>query len=412
MTDTGSPRWICAQVGSRENYAIPRVLHAGGRLDTLLTDYWSEGGSVATTGPAARLAQRFHPELADARIEHLGFSRIAFDLGSRIVRRNLWTTVLKRNDWFQRSMLRRLRSRNQNDLRESPGIFFSYSYAALELARFFRELGWKIILGQIDPGVREEQIVAAERKRHPEVKSNWTPAPDNYWSRWKEECTLVDRIIVNSQWSREALIEAGISNDKIRIVPLAHDQPANPPPANDYPDAFTDERPLRVLFLGQILLRKGAHLIFEAARKLINSPIEWQFVGPSELSLPADLAESARIKWSGAVSRAETEEMYRSADVFLLPTLSDGFALTQLEAQATRLPILASRFCGAVVENGVNGLLIDPPSTSRIVATVRYCLEHPSELASFSVNSGISRAFSFDVLSENLLSIQSELLSS
>ena len=62
------------------------------------------------------------------------------------------------------------------------------------------------------------------------------------------------------------------------------------------------------------------------------------------------------------VTRKQAAEFYRDADVFILPTLSDGFAITQLEAQAHGLPVIASKNCGKVVENGVNGIILDEPS--------------------------------------------------
>ena len=73
--------------------------------------------------------------------------------------------------------------------------------------------------------------------------------------------------------------------------------------------------------------------------------------------IPERFRDASGVHWHGP--RGETAaRFYREADVFLFPTLSDGFGLTQLEAQAWRLPVIASRFCGDVVQDGVNGLLL------------------------------------------------------
>ena len=48
--------------------------------------------------------------------------------------------------------------------------------------------GWTTILGQIDPGPFEEEIVAAEAEREPSLVPDWTPAPADYWKSWREEC--------------------------------------------------------------------------------------------------------------------------------------------------------------------------------------------------------------------------------
>lgn len=63
------------------------------------------------------------------------------------------------------------------------------------------------------------------------------------------------------------------------------------------------------------------------------------------------------VRWIGSVPRSATAMYYQLADVFLFPTLSDGFGLTQLEAQAWKLPIITSKFCGEVVKDRVNGAI-------------------------------------------------------
>ena len=64
--------------------------------------------------------------------------------------------------------------------------------------------------------------------------------------------------------------------------------------------------------------------------------------------------------------------------------MSDGFGLTQLEAQAWKLPVVASRFCGDVVRDGVNGLLLDEVSGRSIATALRSLLSQPRRLAEMS----------------------------
>ncbi len=412
MTHPGKPRWVCAQLGSREHYAIPRVLHRRGQLELLLTDYWNAGGGgIAALAPgreAAKASQRFHPELASAAVEHLGWRRLAFEIRARLMKRDGWETILRRNALFQRVMIRRLDKR-RDELRAAPGIFFSYSYAALELIQWFRRIGWRVVLGQIDPGIHEEDTVAAELARHPGLASRWSRAPARYWQLWREECALSDIVLVNSEWSREALVSSGIEAGKIEVVPLAFEKGASANERPPSPDRFTEERPLRVLFLGQLTVRKGAHLALDAARKMRDEPVQWSFVGPSDMDPPADLLENSKVRWSGPVSREATAQLYREADLFVLPTLSDGFALTQLEAQACGLPVLASKFCGGVAQDGVNGLLIDPLSGDGIVERVRRVLASPDLLARMTRASAVDARFSLEALGRNLEQVESRL---
>jgi glycosyltransferase involved in cell wall biosynthesis len=316
-----------------------------------------------------------------------------------------WPKILARNRWFQRKIVSFLRSRLSTF--NSQLVLCSYSYTALEPFRYAKSQGWKTLLVQIDPGPEEERIVAEETAREPELAGGWHPAPPEYWASWREECKLADRIVVNSEWSREGLIRGGVPAEKILIIPLAYEelgvgQWAEPRLHRNYPDHFTAERPLRVLFLGLINLRKGVARLLEAARMLCDEPVEFWMVGPVETAHAKTIGNAGPMKWFGPVTRSHATEFYRDADVFILPTLSDGFAITQLEAQAHGLPVIASKNCGTVVENGVNGIIIDEPSAACIAHAVRDCIAGPDRLEKLASASGVRDKFTIEALANQL----------
>jgi glycosyltransferase involved in cell wall biosynthesis len=316
-----------------------------------------------------------------------------------------WPKILARNRWFQRKVLSFLRSQ-LSTITYQP-ILLSYSYTALEPFRYAKALGWKTLLVQIDPGPEEERIVAEETAREPQLAGGWHPAPSEYWAYWREECKLADRIVVNSEWSREGLIRGGVPAEKISIIPLAYEElgvgrRGEPRLQRNYPDHFTAERPLRVLFLGLINLRKGVARLLEAARILRDEPVEFWMVGPVEIAKTSTIGNAGRVKWFGPVTRKQATEFYRDADVFILPTLSDGFAITQLEAQAHGLPVIASKNCGKVVENGINGSILDEPSAAFIAQAVRDCLASPDRLEKLASASGVPDKFTIEALANQV----------
>lgn len=383
-----SASWICAQLGAREHYAIPRALDQSGQLNLLLTDAWASHGSLwGKLHP--NLKGRHHTDLADAKVIAWNASLLAFEIAARARRLSGWSLIMARNRWFQNRVAAALKSLPGS--KSNSPVFFAYSYAALEPLRLAKKRGWQTVLGQIDPGPVEERLVEKLNRRSSWAKSNWEPAPKEYWKLWREECALADHIVVNSEWSRAALEEEGIAKEKITIVPLAYDRPVvSSEPMRSYPENFTKENPLRVLFLGQVILRKGVEEILNAVRQLEGSPIEFTIAGPVQLDLPADLRNHPHIHWAGPVSRYETADYYRNAHVFLFPTFSDGFGLTQLEAQAWKLPIIVSRSCGAVVEHGRNGWLLPEVSAEAIAQRLLECLRHPEKLAQASHASGLA----------------------
>jgi glycosyltransferase involved in cell wall biosynthesis len=150
---------------------------------------------------------------------------------------------------------------------------------------------------------------------------------------------------------------------------------------------------MRVLFLGQVNVRKGVVELLEAARLLREEPIEFVVVGGVSAGFSLrDVPENVNVV--GPVARGEVDACFRAADVFILPTHSDGFALTQLEAQAHGLPVIASRFCGDVVRDGVNGLLLNEVTGAAMAQCLRELVSNPARLAAMSASSSVDERFS------------------
>jgi hypothetical protein len=400
-------KWICCQLGAREHYAIPRALSRLGTLDWLITDAWVPPSSILAKISAGNLADRFHNELNDARVMAFNSSAILFEMLARARRLAEWETITARNQWFQRKIVNALTSDIGPQTSDSP-ILLSYSYTALEPFRYAKANGWKTLLVQIDPGPEEERIMAEEAARVPQLAADWQAAPPEYWDLWREECKLADRIVVNSEWSRTGLVRGGVPAEKISIIPLAYEPGVSsgrliePRLQRRYPDRFTSERPLLVLFLGLINLRKGVARLLEAARILRDEPVEFWMVGPVEIARASTIAAAGRVKWFAAVTRNQATEFYRDADVFILPTLSDGFAITQLEAQAHGLPVIVSKNCGKVVENGLNGIILDEPSAACIAHAVRDCIASPDRLEKLASASRVRDKFRIEALANQL----------
>jgi glycosyltransferase involved in cell wall biosynthesis len=406
--------WICCQLGAREHYAIPRALFRLGVLNCLVTDAWIPPSSFLAKISAGSVGDRFHTQLSDARVMAFNSSLILFEMLARARRLGEWETIIARNQWFQRKVVGALTSDIGCQTTDSP-ILLSYSYTALEPFRYAKSRGWKTLLVQIDPGPEEERIVAEEVARVPALAGGWQPAPAEYWACWRHECELADRIIVNSEWSREGLMRSGVASEKVSVIPLAYETPdvggqkSEVGAARSYPDRFTQDRPMRVLFLGQVNLRKGIARLLEAARSLRDEPVEFWIVGPVQIASAETAADNARVKWFGPVVRKEAAEKYTAADVFILPTLSDGFAITQLEAQSYGLPVISSRCCGGVVEDGRNGIILKEPTAACIAAAIRDCLADPNRLQTMAAGSCVQNAFTTNVLGDRLQKVGSAL---
>jgi glycosyltransferase involved in cell wall biosynthesis len=395
MEDHGRA-WVCCQLGAREHFMVPAALHRRGALSRLITDAWLTPRSMLRAA-APRLRDRFHPGL-DGCVTAFTCSAMAFEAREAAGGSSGWPRMLRRNDWFQAKAIESLRQQDTGG-----SVLFSYSYAARQLFAYAQQRRWTTVMAQIDPGPEEERLVARLHAAHPGLEPGWQPAPEEYWRRWREEIDLADHIVVHSEWSRDALARAGVKAEKLVVIPLAYEPPVEAAAFDRaYPDRFTAERPLRVLFLGQVILRKGAGALLEAARELQHEPIEFIVAGPNALNQNVERAPG-RITWIGSVPRGGVAAFYRDADLFLFPTQSDGFGLTQLEAQAWRLPVLATDRCGAVVRDGVNGCRLSEGSGAEIASVLRDLARDPARLRAMSRSARVDEGHSPDDFAAALL---------
>jgi glycosyltransferase involved in cell wall biosynthesis len=371
--DVKKEKWICCQIGAREHYIIPAELQSAGQLGLLITDFWAKHNLITGNPITKDLQGRKHSGIPNNNVKSFNLSSLGFEISNKVKRLTGWELVMKRNAWFQKKTVNHLRS-----LTEHVSHIFCYSYAAKDIFKHAKSKGWKTILGQIDPGPVEEEIVLSELHRFPEYKSEWQPAPKSYWENWYEECELADTIVVNSEWSYRALVRKGVEKKKLQITPLSFSIPEEAKLFNrTYPIRFDQNRPLRVLFLGQVILRKGIARVIEAAQIMENSPVEFIIAGPIGIQ---PVPRLPNLKWTGRIPRLEANKYFKDSDLFLFPTLSDGFGLTQLEARAWKLPVITTPFCGSVIENGIDGLIISDPEAATIVSVLKEFLNNSGTL--------------------------------
>lgn len=380
-----SDKIICVHIGARAHYLLPAALASQNKLEAMITDTWVEKAWVRKLLAkfpmrlVKSFSNRFNPAIDATKVKHFSISFLINEVLLRFRHKGEWNLIIARNDAFQKKALPIF-------LQLPASTVLGTSYTSLAVFTAAAKRGQKKILFQIDPGLKEEKIVADITATNAALfPSTWQKAPAAYWEDWKKECRLSDVIMVNSEWSRQGLIDEGIEAEKIKIVDLPYQlKEQHLQFTKVYPAAFTPERPLRCLFLGTLTLRKGIHIVLETAKLLDTLPVEFIIVGHSEIN--ETLLGGANIKYKGLATRAETDNFYRAADVFLFPTLSDGFGLTQLEAMAWQVPVIASMFCAPVVQHDKNGITLQQNTAAALAAVISNFIQHPEQLRSLSAN--------------------------
>jgi glycosyltransferase involved in cell wall biosynthesis len=381
MPDGGSTKdWIVTQIGARQHYAVARAMHRRDRLHQLYTDAWcARGHSLlrALPDPFRSFANRYHPALPRDRVT-------AFT-GEAVKDRLRWTLFSGEDDHarYQHHVdVGEKFARNvRQDLERTIGtpdnnVFFGYDTGCYEVLEWFAGTDGLAIVDQIDPGRVEKEIVLDEIERWPGWATQAPVLHPTYYERIKAEWDLASVVMVNSEWSREALVQQGVPEAKIEIIPIAYEPESTPQTGPAEVDGTS--RPLRVLWLGSVILRKGIQYLVEAAERLKGADIEIDVVGPIGITDEALAQAPSNMTFHGRVPRDEVDEWYRRSDVFVLPTLSDGFAITQLEAMSHGLPVIATPRCGAVVEDGENGSVVPVRDPDRLADAIETLAASPA----------------------------------
>jgi len=414
-------KWITCQIGAREHYAIPRVLHGEQKLECLYTDFWA--GSIWQQASNflgnSALSMRFHPDLADAAVK-------SFDL-TTLVNSAFGGKTGNAYDWFLtvgadfgrgvEDSLKRNKKILWNEM-----IFFGYDTGFLEPARWVKSRGGKNVVCQMDPSRFEVDLVQAEEKNWPGWAKRPLDVPVSFSNRRRQEWAIADLVMVNSRWSQQALIQQGVREEKIVIVPLAYEpskvrgQRAESRSQESENSGLSSQvsslsaHPLRVLFLGQVILRKGIQYLIEAAKILENESVRFDVVGPVGISDEALKSAPPNMIFHGSINRNQAPDFFCNADIFVLPTLSDGFALTQIEAMAYGLPVITTPNCGEVVTDGLDGFIVPARDGKALSEAIQAFLKNPENLQRMGAAARKKVCqFSLAKLGENLASLEARL---
>jgi glycosyltransferase involved in cell wall biosynthesis len=356
-------------IGARAHYVLPVALQRIGALARLYTDAWA--GPLlgrARMGPRAlqSLAARRHADIP-------GHAVVAFTANT--IRRRLALAIRQGGDncyeeQFHQHIaegrdfaLRVNRHLERTWRREASSGLIGYTTGCLETLKLFREDGRPTIVDQIDAARVHEQVLLDEQRKWPGWQMQHGRVPAEYWQRLEAEWQMADRVMVNSDWTRRALLAQGVNPEKIVVIPLAFECNvlARPP---------RTARDLVVLYVGRVVLEKGIPYLFEAARQLLGQPIRFIVAGPISITAEAVRSAPANVNLIGPVTRDRVSDLYRSADLFVLPTMSDGFAITQLEAMAHGLPVIATPNCGEVVSDGEDGRIVPAGDSAALAAAI------------------------------------------
>lgn len=262
------------------------------------------------------------------------------------------------------------------------GGFFGVEFGALASLQTARRSGKTGIVAFLSPHHSAYQrYVGSELRRFPELAPAGHHALSKHDTRRDavrdDEAKVASWIVSGSSFTSRSLAEAGIDAQRIITVPLGGPDPVAPSRLPKISPSV-----LRVIYAGPVSVRKGAHHLLAAWQKASLPDAELHLFG--KVLLPDAVCRTAthRVTFHGSIPAQELNDIYLNASVLILPTLCDGFGQVVSDALAHGLPVITTRNAGAadLIDEGVNGFLVEPASTGAIVERLQWCSDHRDRL--------------------------------
>jgi glycogen synthase len=189
-----------------------------------------------------------------------------------------------------------------------------------------------------------------------------------------------DKIVAVSKWTRDILVRHyKIDKSKIKvvhngIVPQEHKLRRTTPPIGSH----------IITFLGRLTHQKGPQYFIEAARKVIKKIPDAHFIMagsgdlfPQTIERVAQLKLSSQIHFTGFLKKNEINKMLSYTNVYVMPSVSEPFGITPLEAIQAGIPVIISKQSG-VAEVMPHALKVDFWDSDAIAEAICGVLKYES----------------------------------
>jgi glycosyltransferase involved in cell wall biosynthesis len=250
----------------------------------------------------------------------------------------------------------------------------------LHTFRAARRLGIRTVLNHATGPARDwVRIMEPEYARVGLRLTDHCAYDDAYFAREDEEYALSDWHCTASFLVREQLIARGIEARRILIAPYGAD------PGIFFTDDSPPPQDFRIIFAGQICLRKGVRTLLDALT--LTGHEEWNvdFYGGMQSECARDLDGyhgATPLRFHGAVSQTALGEALRSGSVLVLPSLEEGFGLVVPQALNCGLPTLVSDRVGGkdLVRHRENGSIVPAANAEALAAELEWWSQNPRRI--------------------------------
>jgi glycosyltransferase involved in cell wall biosynthesis len=241
-------------------------------------------------------------------------------------------------------------------------------------------------------------------EEHARWKCDLPPFPKTWYDRGMRSLEFTDWVFSPSSYVTRSFVQKGFAPERILELPY----PVNL--SQFSPDLTTDlpASPLRVVCTGGVSLRKGFPYLLEAMRLIRKERdavlLLTDVVHPSMRPILASY-QDIPIEWAGMLPHSELGARLKSAHVFALLSLEDGFALTAAEAMACGVPVVLTPHTGFAdfIKPGVNGEIVPIRDPQAAAAAIVACYETRLARGPAPADPGLVRSLDFSRFRQRLI---------
>ena len=230
--------------------------------------------------------------------------------------------------------------------------------------------------------------------RSSEDRAEWQN--DLYRRIEKRYLLSVDAFVFNSETTRETVESLLRKKTRNVVAKPGGDRFSRAVSPTEVVARAAEEGELRILFVGNLIRRKGLHHLLEALRSLEGRPFRLDVVGSEEhdrryaaavRERVRALALGGRVHFHGALAGGSLEERFRAAQLLVVPSSYEGFGIVYLEAMGFGLPVIASA-SGAtdeIVRHESTGFLVPQGDAWSLARRIESLLEDRALLSQMSL---------------------------
>jgi glycosyltransferase involved in cell wall biosynthesis len=347
-----------------------------------------------------------------------GFSKSAIINKINLVPCSSTDIVYPLDNWtFNRTISKMFESFKTN-------IFEAHTVSGYKLVKTIRRKNLEKPFINTVHGVLADEYFQSSKSLGSSLRSKLSNFFMGYLGKIEKEASKEANLIVTVSWySFKKIVELyDISQKKIRVVPNGVDvQQFRPNEDNEQiKSRFCRNNEHVILFVGNLIPRKGLHYLIRAAKAVLkeNKSVKFLIVGDGPiknkmLSYSKKLGVSEKFVFLGNVSDSLLSKLYNCADVFVSSSVQEGQGITLLEAQATAKPVIAFDVSAIkeVVMNKETGLLIKPDSIE-LANSILQLISNKSlrEKMGRLGRDFVKNNFSWNVCAKKMFEVYSEVL--